>query len=312
MPKVSVIVPIYNVEEYIDRCAKSLFEQTLDDIEFVFVDDCSPDNSINKLKELIPLYPNRKEEVKIVRHSENRGLAIARRTGIENASGDYIIHCDSDDWMDRNMYADMYNEAISKQADIVICGYLITDGITFRPYVSCRSTQNMKLIENCLLQKESAALWSKMVKRKLYQNKLAFPQYSMGEDITLCLQLFFYAHKIVFLPKPYYFYFVNPKSITQSPSVSDVVRRFNEVSNNVSLLEQFFHSKQQIPHYVKEAFYCFKHIQRDLLKPIINEWSYYKLWRDSFKGLNRRVLLMPLSLKEKTLFVLRFLRLLKR
>ena len=103
-PKVSVIVPIYNVEAYIERCAISLFEQTLDDIEYIFVNDCTPDNSMMILSEVLSRYPQRKEQVRIINQPKNQGAAKAREDGIKEARGEYIIHCDSDDWVDKNIY----------------------------------------------------------------------------------------------------------------------------------------------------------------------------------------------------------------
>ena len=97
--KVSVIVPIYEVERYIERCARSLFEQTmLSGIEFIFVDDCTPDYSIEILHNTLKEYPEREAQVTILTHSANKGLAAARKTGVRAARGEYISHCDSDDW----------------------------------------------------------------------------------------------------------------------------------------------------------------------------------------------------------------------
>ena len=135
MSKVSVIIPVYNVERYIERCVRSLFEQTLIDMEYIFVDDCSPDNSINILESVLEEYPNRKSQVKIIRHLENKGLPIARKTGIDNSTGDYIIQCDSDDWVDKDMYKAMYNMAVNTHSDVVVCGYYVSDGISNVPYI---------------------------------------------------------------------------------------------------------------------------------------------------------------------------------
>lgn len=100
-PKISVIIPVYGVERYIEQCACSLFEQTMQDgIEFIFVDDCSPDKSIEILENVLREYPHREQQVKIIRHTENQGLGGARKTGMEYATGEYIIHCDSDDWVE--------------------------------------------------------------------------------------------------------------------------------------------------------------------------------------------------------------------
>ena len=81
MPKVSVVIPVYGVEKYIERCARSLFEQTLDDIEYIFVNDCTKDRSIDILNEVINDYPARKQQVRIVHHEENKGSALARLSG---------------------------------------------------------------------------------------------------------------------------------------------------------------------------------------------------------------------------------------
>ena len=97
MPKVSVIVPIYNVSLYVEKCARSLMEQTLEDIEYIFVDDCTPDNSLQILEETIKDYPHRQRQIKIVRHEVNRGLTSARNSGLSCVTGDYVAHCDSVD-----------------------------------------------------------------------------------------------------------------------------------------------------------------------------------------------------------------------
>ena len=124
-PKVSVIIPVYGVEKYIEQCARSLFEQTMQEgIEFIFIDDCSPDRSIGILKEVLKEYPHREPQVKIIRHSENQGSGGTRRTGVENATGEYVIHCDSDDWVEPDMYETLYRKAAKEDADIVGCDYI--------------------------------------------------------------------------------------------------------------------------------------------------------------------------------------------
>ena len=125
-PKVSVIIPVYNVEKYIERCARSLFGQTLDDIEYIFIDDCSTDNSIFIMQNILEEYPKRKNSVKIIRHSVNKGVGQTRQDGIDVASGQYLIHCDPDDWVDASIYQKLYSEAILKSAEMVICDFFYT------------------------------------------------------------------------------------------------------------------------------------------------------------------------------------------
>ena len=113
MPKISVIVPIYNVSAYIERCARSLWEQTLDDIEYIFINDCTPDNSMEILEKVLKDYPQRKSQTRIFKMPTNSRQAAVRRHGIKLAAGEYIIHCDADDWVDTNLYEKMLMQMLS-------------------------------------------------------------------------------------------------------------------------------------------------------------------------------------------------------
>lgn len=121
-PLVSILVPVYNVGAFLEKNLVSLFEQTFDKMEFIFVNDASTDNSMQILNEVLEYYPNRKEQVHIMQHSENKGLAAARTTALQNAHGDYLLHVDSDDWLELDMVEKMYQSAIYNNADIVCCG----------------------------------------------------------------------------------------------------------------------------------------------------------------------------------------------
>ena len=117
-PKVSIIVPVYNVEQYLDRCMESLLNQTLKDIEIILVDDGSPDNCPQMCDE----YANKDSRVKVV-HKANAGLGYARNSGLDVASGEYVAFVDSDDYVELDAYQTMYNEAVRVNADYVCCGY---------------------------------------------------------------------------------------------------------------------------------------------------------------------------------------------
>ena len=119
-PKISVIILVYQTESYIKRCAKSLFEQTLNEIEYIFVNDCTKDKSIERLKEVVKDYPQREPYVKILNLEQNRGQAFARQYGIKHATGDYIIHCDSDDWITPDMYETQEQERNVEEKAVVL------------------------------------------------------------------------------------------------------------------------------------------------------------------------------------------------
>ena len=117
--KVSVIIPIYNVKSFIGRCAATLMQQTLDEVEYIFVNDATPDESMDVLKSTLQQYPERLQQVKILTHEINKGLPEARNTGLKIATGKYIYHCDSDDFMEPNTLKQLYETAEREKADYV-------------------------------------------------------------------------------------------------------------------------------------------------------------------------------------------------
>lgn len=119
MFKVAVIVPIYKSELFLERCLKALFEQTLDSIQYIFIDDCSPDNSSILLEEVMSRYPMRKNDCWVIRHEENKGVALTRQEGLNLVDARYVAYCDSDDWIDLDYYEYLYLLAEKENLDIV-------------------------------------------------------------------------------------------------------------------------------------------------------------------------------------------------
>ena len=124
MIDVSVIVPVYNVSGFVERCARSLLDQTLDNVEYIFVDDDSPDNSIDIIRRVVKEYPNR--NVRFAIHEYNKGLPSARNTGLDLCVGEYVFHCDADDYVEKTMLEDMYRAAKQSDADIVWCDWFLS------------------------------------------------------------------------------------------------------------------------------------------------------------------------------------------
>lgn len=221
MGKVSIIIPIYNVSRYIEKCVRTLFEQTFDDIEYVFVNDATPDNSIEILKHLIELYPNRKEQCKITHHHINKGSGAARNSGLEVATGDYIIHCDSDDWVEPTMISDMYNAAVAHDADIVSCDFqmIYKDGNVLFHAVDWTDSK-VDSLRN-YIRYDWTSMYNLLVRRKLYtENGIKFlGGYSFCEDFNVSVKLLYIAKKIVHLRKVLYNYNrQNVDSITRNLS----------------------------------------------------------------------------------------------
>lgn len=116
MAKISVIIPVYNVEKYLVRCLDSVCQQTLQDIEVICVNDCSPDNSLD----ILNAYATKDNRIKVINFKKNQGVAVARNSGMELATGQYLAFLDSDDWLDLDFYEKLYNKATTTNSDLVI------------------------------------------------------------------------------------------------------------------------------------------------------------------------------------------------
>lgn len=310
--KVSVIIPVYGVERYIERCAKSLFEQTLDDIEFLFIDDCTPDNSIEILKKALKEYPNRQSQVRIINMENNSGQAAVRNIGVTNATGEYIIHCDSDDWVDTEMYETMYVAAKQNDADVVVSDYAETDG-----YTEIRKKAflcwNGEITNNLRCWNCAGQLWNKMFKASIYHSDILLPKDNMGEDMALVYQMAYYCKKIVYIEKPFYKFYQNQNSITHCHSDEKIYTHFIETCNNVCLIDKFYQIHNDSPR-IKNNIKRLKFIERNKITRIIkHSTKYYNAWRNTFPEVRYNIMLDGnFSIKEKIKFFLIDLRLYPR
>lgn len=217
-PKVSIIIAVYNCEKYIEACARSLFEQTLDGIEYIFVNDATPDDSIIILNSVIEEFPARKSNIKIVHLDKNGGVSNARRIGIENATGEYVIHTDSDDWVDKNMYERLYQKAKETDADIVGCNFRHEfKDIQYNYHQQYADTidENISRLINGRL---FPSLCTSLTRRSLItDNGIIFPEgLNMGEDLFFNLQTYLHAKKIVSIDwAPYHYRHTEESSCVQ-------------------------------------------------------------------------------------------------
>lgn len=236
MPKVTVISPIYKVENFIERAVESMLSQTLDDIEYIFVDDCTPDKSIEVLESVIAKYPERRNSIKIIHHEVNKGLPAARNTGLEHATGDYVFHWDSDDYAEPAMLEEMYNYAISHSLDIVWCDWFLTFEKNERYMEQPSYTNPMDALKAMLSGTMKYNVWNKLTRRCLFRdNGILFPSgYNMGEDMTMML-LFAHAKKVAHFPKAFYHYV---KLNTNAYSKTYSEKHLEELKHNVKIIEQ--------------------------------------------------------------------------
>ena len=240
--KVSVIVPIYKVEQFIGRCVKSLLEQTLCEVEYIFVDDASPDRSIEILQHVIAQCPNRQPDIKLITHKQNQGLPAARNTGLAEASGEYIFHCDSDDYMELDMLESLYNKAKECDADVVWCDFFLSFEKSERYMKQPEYATSLDALKAMLSGAMKYNVWNKLVKRSLYVgNKISFPTgYGMGEDMTM-IMLFAKAHRVAYVPCAYYHYIkLNTGAFSQTYSDKHLIELKYNVRRIVDYMREHF------------------------------------------------------------------------
>lgn len=239
-PVLSVIIPVYNVADYIEKCAHSLFSQTFADIEFIFVDDRSPDDSIAILNRILKDYPNRAARTKIISNSINLGVGASRQTGVSNATGRYIIHCDPDDWVDPDYYEKLVAKAESDGCDMVISDFVLES--PDRVLNMCQNPGQLEYDHFCDLMcglghpRMHGSLCNKLIRRSCYDGYIFPPGLDYCEDVLFLLNLRGSNIRMGYMAGSAYHYRVTPSSITNSYRFENIGRenRFIEAVESLS------------------------------------------------------------------------------
>lgn len=256
--KVSVIVPVYNVEKYLAKCLESLANQTLKEIEVIIVNDGSPDNSENIINMYTKRYPNMKSYIK-----ENGGLSDARNYGIKYATGEYIAFLDSDDYVTYDMYEKMYLKAKSNNYDMVVCdiNYVYPDQIMLVGSGIKKDTTNIK---NTYLTIHPAA-WNKIFKRELFDNNIIFKKGIWFEDVEFIYRLLPYIKNIGVIHESFNQYIQREGSITNTVS-----KKIYDYVENMNGVIDFYKEKNIYDEYKKELEYVYvRYVYATFIKSVL-------------------------------------------
>lgn len=233
MTKVSVIIPIYNVENYLARCLDSVTSQTYSDIEIICINDGSTDSS----PMILEAYANFDKRIKVI-NQENGGLSCARNTGIANATGEYILFVDSDDIISTNTIKSLLKNAEENEADVVIFSYVQGDSdLQPERFLGSRALTNIGVfnidtISTSLYQEIIICAWNKLYKTSLIKEKIKFNEGQIYEDIPFWVEVFTTAKRITYVFEPFYFYRTNREGqIMQynDERALDIIKAFDNV-----------------------------------------------------------------------------------
>lgn len=247
---VSIIIPVYGVEKYIERCANSLFAQTYSNIEYVFVNDCTPDRSIERLNEVLKKNPVRKASVNVVENITNCGQAAVRNIGVKHCHGQFLMHVDSDDWLDVDVVEKCVKKQIETDADIIAFdrNIYLRDGI--RKVSAREANTKEKFLVQMLRREREISIWGMLIRTSLYkEHQIACVEgINMSEDFQTSPRLVYYANRISILHGVAYNY-----ECRNSKSISATFNEKNVTQELVTLdvLDAFFADKPEI---FKSAF----------------------------------------------------------
>lgn len=228
MKKVSIIIPVYNVEKYIAKCLDSLVNQTLSDIEIIVVNDGSPDNSDKIIKEYVKKYP------KLIKYytKENGGQGSARNLGYSKSTGEYIGYIDSDDYVDITMFEKMYNKAKKEDLDIVICGNYIVYEDSDKKLIEPNTYVLPDSRDNAFFGK--LGVCTKIYKRELIEGVI-FRSKVWYEDLDFTVNILSKAKKIGYIDEPLYYYLYRIGSTMNNSNINrnlEILEAFNAIKNN--------------------------------------------------------------------------------
>ena len=290
MPKVSYIVAVYNVADYIEQCARSLFEQTLEDIEIIFVNDASSDGCGEIIRRTLEEYPHRKGQVKILTHEKNEQIMATRKDGLSAASGEYINFIDGDDYVEPRMAELMYGKAVEKDADIVVCDIFWYERNSMRvvslaPNGIIGNGENVR--DDTINRKVMPNIWCRLIRRTLFEeNHIVWPVAAQIEDMVLSVQAVYYAKRIAHVPVPLYCYRLNPHSISCVNSPEKSEKKLQMYVQNNKLIFDFLEEKG-IANKYSQGILINKIGAKNHIIHYTSQRKYLKLWLNTYPELNK-------------------------
>lgn len=295
--KVSILMPIYKVEQYLEKTLNSIFTQTYQNIDYVFVNDCSPDNSLQVLKDTIGKYGIDESRYTIINHDQNEGIAVSRADSIANAKGDYVLFVDSDDWIEPDMVQTLLDATDNGEIDIIgsdIAGDHLDGKVTCH-HEKYGKTCRENLIK-CLNYDINTVLWKLLIRRSLFDNFTITPHVDIVEDYIISVKLYYYAKSFKAVPQAMYHYV----QYNQARVSLQKLRSINMHILGVKEVEAFCREKGIYDELIEEKLLLRKfNIKSNFLTKQLLDFDTYK---SVFPEANRVWRKIPYLRKEKIKF----------
>lgn len=229
--KVTIAVPVYGVESYVEKCAISLFEQTYSNLEILFINDCTPDKSVEIINKTLEKYPHRKAQVKIYNQPVNKGCPTARNLAVQIATGDFILFVDGDDYIEIDSISSLVTEQIASNADLVVAHCLIetNDSTYLLKYCDMNKTKE-DIIKDCLDDKASQSVCGILIKKVyILITTLRRMRASMLGKIGKLLHYYYTMQKIAYVDKVIYHYQLSRSNSITITSQESVTKKKNQL-----------------------------------------------------------------------------------
>ena len=307
MKKISIIVPCYNVERYLDRCLNSIVNQTLRDIQIILVDDLSPDNVPIMCDE----WKKKDDRIIVIHKEKNEGLGFARNTGLQHATGEFVAFIDSDDFVELKMFETLYETAKENHSDVVLCNMCFYNktGKTKKRYDVRQKTSfvGRSNVDQFLLNmvaplpeeskdvKYMMSVWHGIYNREIItSNNITFlsEREFVSEDLLFDICLFPCVNNVIFIPDCFYFYCINENSLTHTYSKDKYEKMKTFLDKTKSMLSSIYEEEKYLLHFERLCFlylriylrhadnnvFSVKEIVNDKYwEPLLNNYPYHRM-----------------------------------
>lgn len=295
-PEISIIIPVYNVEKYVERCLDSIFNQKMiGRCEVIVVDDCSTDNSLEILKE----YKQQQPALSIIAHEKNKKLSCARNSGMIVAKGKYIMHVDSDDWLLPDALETLYNKSIQVNADVIVFNYVRSNDAGESTTVKSIEKEYLTTSKADVQQFFLGAPWNKIVKRKFTKDLISGEVgINNTEDLIYASEIMLKVESIVLIPDVLYAYFVNHQSITRTvmplaylehqalvlKQIQKIVNKYNPSNNLIAVILCYF---EKFIYFEIAKFLWWQRNKIEINNALVHQYQNSQLLKDRVNDLKK-------------------------